>query len=260
MDIQRQADCAPAIQPGARPFDGLRELIGATLGTLWAPAITVITKWRHARMFHPLGYTFAGHAEPVAGPYEELGRELSGRVLARLSAALWRGGWEHFDVLGLALRFRRGDGPDLDERAGPGDQDLLTATIRSPLTMLASPFVTDASDFAGNTYWAVSPFAHHVGRFELRLVPVDPPERQFGTREQRLRNAVSTGRAAWWLQARRTLTLTWHSAALVELDHPLAIDQAALAFDPFRGSLRPVGLVHAIRRAVYTAGQAARPR
>jgi hypothetical protein len=237
-----------------------REQIGAAIGVLWSPAITAITKWRHARMFHPLGYTFAGHAEAVDGEFAALGRELTGRVLARCSAALWRGGWEHLDVLGLALRFRRGTGPDLDERPQPGDQDLLTATIRSPLTMLASPLFTDASDFAGNKYWAVSPFEHEVGRVELRLVPIDPPGMQAGTREQRLRRAVESGRAAWWLQARRTLTLRWHSAARIQLDRPLELDQALLAFDPFRGRLRPVGLVHSIRRAVYAAGQHARPR
>jgi hypothetical protein len=261
MDVQREQHRAQTPSGSdARSFDEVRERIGAALGVLAAPAVTAITKWRHARMFHPLGHTFAGYAEPVAGPFASLGRELTGRVLARCSAALWRSGWEHLDVLGLALRFRSGIGTDLDERPQPGDQDLLTATIRSPLTMLASPLFTDASDFAGNKYWAVSPFQHHVGRIELRLVPIDPPGLQAGTREQRLRRAVSTGRAAWWLQARRTLTLRWHSAARIQLDHALDLDQALLAFDPFRGALRPVGLVHAIRRAVYAAGQHARPR
>src|SRR5688572_3541022 len=42
------------------------------------------------------------------------------------------------------------------DRADPDDTDLLTATIRSPLTMLGSPLFTDATDFVGNRYWAVS--------------------------------------------------------------------------------------------------------
>lgn len=260
MDVERERsrselERVPRYEPA-----GPRERIGATIGELWAPAITAITKLRHARMFHPSGHTFAGIAEAVSGPFHALGRQLEGRVLARLSGALWRGGWEHLDVLGLALRFRRGTGPDLDERELPGDQDLLTATIRSPLTMLAAPFFTDASDFVGNTYWAVSPFAHERGRIELRLVPVDPPGKAPGTRAQRLFDAVDEHRALWWLQARRTLTLHWHTVASIELTHPLPLDQARLAFDPFRGALRPVGLVHAIRRAVYAAGQRARPR
>lgn len=238
----------------------VREDVGAAVGVLWAPAIAAITKARHARMFHPRGITFAGYTEPVSGPFASIGHALEGRVLARCSAALWKSGWEHLDVLGLALRFRRGPGPDLDEDPQPGDQDLLAATIRSPLTMLASPFFTDASDFAGNTYWAVAPFEHDIGRIELRLVPVDPPHHLPGTREQRLRLAVAQGRAAWWLQVRRTLKLRWFNTAYVELDHPVLLDQEQLAFDPFRGALRPVGLVHAIRRAVYAAGQRARSR
>jgi hypothetical protein len=238
---------------------GVREQIGAGLGVLAAPVIAVVTKLRHARMFHPRGHVFVGHSDPITSPFPGLSQALAGRVLARCSAALWRGGWEHLDVLGFALRIRR-DTKEIDARPRDGDQDLLTATIRSPLTMLAAPFFTDASDFVGNTYWAVSPFEYDDVRFELRLVPIDPPAKSSGSREARLRRAVAEHRAAWWLQARKTLTLSWHTVARIELEHAREIDQAALAFDPFRGALKPVGVVHAIRRAVYAAGQAARPR
>ncbi len=91
-------------------------------------------------------------------------------------------------------------------------------------------------------------------------MPVEAPTHEPGTRAHRLRKAVDTGQAAWWLQARRTLTLRWHTVTLIQLYHELDLDQEALAFDPFRGTLRPVGLVHAIRQAVYAAGQTARPR
>lgn len=241
---------------------GLRERLGSVIGEASAPAIAAISRWREARMFHPTGHVFAGYATATEGPFEELGRELTGRVLARCSAALWRGGWEHLDVLGLALRFRPGPGDDLDEHAGPDDQDLLAATIRSPLTMLASPLFTDASDFAGSAYWAVSPFDHAIGRVELKLVPVRPPAdgRGTGTREQRLYAAVESGHAAWWLEARHTLTLRWHHVARIVLHHPVDLDQEALAFDPFRGRLRPVGVVQWIRQAAYRASQRARPR
>lgn len=265
MDLQRPLIRMPGSEDGAttwRPL-GLREQLGAAIGSLWAPAVTTLTKLRHARMFHPVGHMFAGHAVGVAGPFETLGRELTGRVLARMSAALWRSGWEHLDVLGLALRFRRGPGPELDERAAPGDQDLLTATIRSPLTMVASPLFTNTHDFMQNKYWAVSPFEHaKLGRIELRLVPIVTPYRdpRRATRAERLLSAVDAGRAAFWLQARRTLTLRWVTCARVQLERLIVLDQARLAFDPFRGRLRPVGLVHAIRRAVYAAGQQARPR
>ena len=109
-----------------------RERIGSAIGKLWAPAVAAVSRARHARMFHPRGHTFAGMSTAIDGPYEDLGHELDGRVLARCSAALWKGGWEHFDVLGLALRFRCGPGAGLDETPQAGDQDLLTATIRSP--------------------------------------------------------------------------------------------------------------------------------
>jgi len=224
-----------------------------------APAAAALSRWRDARVFHPEGHTFAGYSTVADGPFHELGRDLAGRVLARCSAALWRE-WEHFDVLGMALRFRPGDGEDLDERPQDGDQDLLTATIRSPFTMFGSPFFTDASDFVHNRYWAVSPFDHDVGRIELRLSPVGTALRGPGNRTQRLAHAVRAGHAMWWLEARKTLTLGWHKVLQIHLDHEVDLDQDVLAFDPFRGTLKPVGVVHAIRRAVYDASQHARPR
>jgi hypothetical protein len=239
-------------------LDQPRARAGGALGNALAPAMGAISRWRHARMFHPVGVTYAGYATLVEGPFERLGYEISGRVLARCSAALWRK-WEHLDVLGMALRFRQGPGPDLDEQPRTGDQDLLTATIRSPLTMLASPLFTNVRQPI-QKYWAVSPFQHAIGRVELRLVPVDRPARRAGSRVERLDAAVRGGDAAWWLQARRTLTPRWHRVVRIRLDHRVELDQEALAFDPFRGTLRPVGLVQAIRRAVYAASQRARPR
>ena len=257
-----------------RQISGLRERLGEWLGARWAPLVGALTQLRHARMFHPDGHTFHGVITPacdLADEYGPLAAGLRGRVLARFSGALWRGERERLDVLGLALRIRPGSGelidqparagaqPALDHRAAAGDTDLLTATIRSPLTMLASPLFTNATDFVGNRYWAVSPFAPDgVGhRVELRLVPVDPPDLH-GRRVEKLAAAVQAGGAEWWLEARRTLRLRWRPVCRVTLFAPAAIDQAALRFDPFRGVLNPVGLVHAIRRATYATGQRAR--
>ena len=86
-----------------------------------------------------------------------------------------------------------------------------------------------------------------------------PPTRTRGDRGDRLHDAVRAGHAVWRLEARKTLHLGWHPVARIELTHPLALDQEALAFDPFRGRLRPVGVVQWIRKAVYAAGQRARP-
>jgi hypothetical protein len=239
---------------------GLREWIGDAIGRWASPAIAAISRSRNARMFHPRGYTFAGRLFPVENTeLPALARRFDGHVLARVSAALWKGRPQWPDVLGIALRIRRT--PVRDHRPADDDQDLLFATIRSPLTMVLSPFATDATDFVHATYWAVSPFATPTtGRVQLRLRALEE-KRGPGPRIVRLREAVEVGRARWRLEARRTLTLAWHPLAHLVLERELAIDDAALRFDPFCAGLGivPVGLVHAIRRAVYAASQAARP-
>jgi hypothetical protein len=239
---------------------GWRERLGELVGRLCAPPIYAIARLRDARMFHPEGYTFAGHAVALPGPLGSIGAQLEGRVLARCSPALSRTGREWLDVLGIALRFRRGGGPPLDHCPALGDQDLLFATVPSPLVLLLSPFFTDASDFVGSRYWATAPFTvHEHGRVELRLTPLTRAHLP-GSREQRLREAVAAGCAAWWLEARRTLTPTWYRVAQIELDHSVEVDQRALRFDPFRAGLGlvPMGFVHAIRRGAYSASQRAR--
>jgi len=252
------ADLGRAI---ARTPQGLRERLGDRIGRWCAPPIRAIARLRDARMFHPEGYSFAGRAVAVDGPLGSIGEQLAGRVLARCSPALSRSGREWLDVLGIALRFRPGDGPELDHRAIVGDQDLLFATVWRPLVLLLSPFVTDASDFVGSRYWGASPFAvHDHGRVELRLSPVADPGEIDGSREARLRAAVAAGYAAWWLEARRTRTRRWHRVARVSLERAIEIDDRALRFDPFRAGcgVMPVGFVHALRRGAYDASQRAR--
>ena len=204
-------------------------------------------------MFHPEGLVFGGRCEVLGtGRLGALGERLAGPVLARCSQALWRRETEHLDVLGIALRFH----PGLPEA-----QDLLLATIRSPLTMPLAPLATDTGDFFGNDYFAVSPFdAGPAGRVKLRLRPLHstPPG---GSRRERLLAAVAAGHARWRLDARRTLSLRWRPVARITLDEPVDVDQEALRFDPFRAGagLVPVGFVHAIRRVAYPASQRARP-
>jgi hypothetical protein len=250
----------------ARSTAELREKVGEVIGRSWAPAVATISRVRRARMFHPAGHTFAGRAESTAtGELEELGRNLAGRVLARCSGALWKHPVERFEVLGIALRFRHGD-RELDAAAETGDQDLLLATTISPWLLPLSPLTTNARDFLANTYHGASPFELASGiRVKLRLRPlVAGPREDVGrgvSRDELLRRAVASGRAAFALEARRTLSRTWRPVARIVLERELDIDQDALRFDPFRigAGLAPVGLVHAIRRAVYPASQWGRP-
>ena len=237
-------------------------MLGDAIGRIWAPAISAIAHLRKARMFHPVGHTFSGRIEPIlGGNFDALGARLDGRVLVRVSGALSKREREWFDVLGVGMRIRPGRGPAITDSAEPGDQDLLFATIRSPLTMPVSALTTDASNFL-QSYWAVSPFAAPpVGRVELRLRPIGRAAIG-GSRIARLREAVRRDDAGWWVEARRTLTIDWHPVAVVHLEREVFLDQDALAFDPFRAGadIVPVGLVHAIRRAAYAASREARPR
>lgn len=238
----------------------LREAIGGAIGRWLAPAVSTITRLRESRMFHPVGYTFAGRIEPIiGGHFDLLGPRLDGRVLVRVSAALWKNEREWLDVLGVALRIRPGHGDALTECPADGDQDLLFATIRSPATMLLAPFATDGTTFLQD-YWAVAPFdAPPVGRIELRLTPIGKADIG-GSRIARFREAVKRGNAGWWLEARKTLSLGWHPVAQIWLEQEQPLDQNALEFDPFRtgANLNPAGLVHAIRKAVYAAAQRTR--
>ncbi|MBA3460485.1 MAG: hypothetical protein H0T46_11020 [Deltaproteobacteria bacterium] len=207
-----------------------------------------------------MGYTFAGRIEPIiGGSFDLLGPRLDGQVLVRVSGALSKTEREFLEVLGVGMRIRSGRGEALTEQPEPGDQDLLFATVRSPLTLPIAPLVTNASTFL-TSYWSVAPFdAPPVGRIQLRLTPIGSAEIG-GTRINRLREAVRREQAGWWLEAKQTMTMKWHPVAQVYLEREVALDQNALAFDPFRtgANFTPTGLVHAMRKAVYAAGQQAR--
>jgi hypothetical protein len=238
-------------------------------------------------MFHPDGSTFVARVEPLAmeSSLAGIGRLLAGPALARFSGALWRRGFEHLDVLGVALRFRGAlplEHPGIQPRAfhfvesslrfqreassSPvalaSDQDLLFATIRSPFTMPFAPFTTNPHDFTANRYWAVSPFdAPGVGRVKFRLSPRSRRRSATLPREERLESIVALDVSSWNLEVRRTFTLSWTPVARLFLERVASIDQATLRFSPFNSGrgIVPRGLVHAMRRATYAASQAARP-
>jgi hypothetical protein len=234
----------------------LRERLGETVGWLLAPLARAVSRLRRARTFHPDGLVFEAEVEAAASSV--LGQRLQGPALVRCSGALWRAGRQWPDALGVAVRFRRSRVPSA--RAEPGDQDLLFATILSPLVLPIAPFTTTVSDFFRNRYWAVAPFdAPGLGRVKFRLVPLGHGE-AVGTREAVLRDLVRRGQAGFHLEVRGTLSFGWRRVASLRLMREVSVDQAALRFSPFRAGLGlvPRGFVHALRVAVYPASQEGR--
>ena len=234
-------------------------LVGAALGWAVAPLFALTSALRHARTFHPSGTVFLAEVTPLG---HALGERLRGPALVRFSGALWKGDRERFDVLGCAIRFRHTEAPS--PVADAGDQDLLFATIRRPWTMPFAPFMTNAHDYLANDYFAVSPFSvPGFGRAYLRLRPDDDGGRgAYGeSRVERLLRAVSRGDAKMRFEVRRSWRHEWATVALVTLRRPVEIDQERLRFWPFRNGrgITPRGLVHGLRRGVYSMSQRARP-
>ena len=179
-------------------------------------------------------------------------------MLVRIAGRLWQREHQWFEILGVGLRIRTGDGEAL-ERARATDQDLEFSTVRSPLSALLAPLLTDASNLL-NTYWALSPFATPpLGRVELRLRPIARADIG-GSPIARVREAVRRGHAGWDLEARRVLSARWSPVARIALEREVVLDQRALSFEPVRDGARlsPVGAVHAIRRAASAVRQRAR--
>ena len=223
---------------------------------LLAPLTGTLSLLRRARMFHPEGAVYRAEIAVLAGPFPGLGRRLEGQALARFSTALWRGGSEWMDALGVALRL----GADPSATPRPGDQDLLFATIQHPWTMPFAPLTTEQHDFLANDYFAVSPFdVAGVGRGKLRLVASRPRRLLSRGRGERLDEAVARGEAALRLEVRTAKR--WEPVALLRILKRADIDQEALRFSPFRDGkgLTPRGFVHGLRRATYRISQWARP-
>jgi hypothetical protein len=243
-------------------MSGPREWAGRLVGVSWALPVALISHARRARMFHPRGSLFHARVRPDPDtPWVGAARRLSGDALLRLSGALFKPEVRRFEVLGAALRISSAPIGDAEPRAG--DQDLLFATIRSPLTMPFSPLSTRSDDYLANHYYGVAPFfVAGVGRLKLRLRPLHVRRERRAGRAEAIAEDVRTGEATFALEGRPTLRRGWEPLACIDVDAPAAIDQEALRFDPFRDGrgVTPVGFVHAIRKAVYAASQAARPR
>lgn len=236
------------------------EALGTGLGQVAAPVFALVSRARRARTFHPRGDAFLAEVTALPGG-GRLGEALAGPALVRFSGALWKSRWEHLDVLGCALRLRRHDDASAEPEAD--DQDLLFATILRPWTMGLAPFTTDASDYLGNLYYAVSPFdVPGFGRAFLRLRPEAHRSDEGRDRAGRLDATVARDGVVLTLEVRQRWRWGWVPVARVTLRERSEVNQEALAFSPFRDGrgLVPRGLVHALRRAVYPASQGARPR
>jgi hypothetical protein len=239
------------------------ELLGRAVGVLLAPLTGAVSAVRRARMFHPEGTTYRAQVEPLATepPLSEVAIRLSGPALVRMSTALWRGGREWIDALGLAVRFRSSE--EISPAPDEGDQDLLFATIRSPWTTPVAPLRTYPHDYLANDYYAVSPFyVPALGRkVKWRLVS---PNMLFSgaNRQDKLDHAMDKGLAVLRLEARRLgWRRPWTPVAELRLLERVEMDQAALRFSPFRTGrgIQPRGFVHALRHATYATSQRARP-
>lgn len=239
---------------------GPREILGLAVGALTAAPVALVSALRHARTFHPRGVLYTGRIEPLPETPASLTGVIEGHVLARFSGALSKADHERGEVLGLALRISSQPIEDVAPREG--DQDLLFATIVSPLTMPFAPISTRGDDFLGGSYWGVAPFTlGDLGRVKLRVFPSVQTSSRAPGRARKLDRAVSEGRAELMLAVRPTFTLAWRPIARIVLEAPSDLDQEALRFDPFRAGrgIEPVGFVQWIRKLVYPASQRARP-
>ena len=246
---------------------GVQEQLGKWVGATWVPAARVGSRLRHARVLHPEGLMLEARVEPlpIRPVFAPLAQRLTGAALVRLSTALWRGGREWPDILGLAVRLRQ-EGP-LTEEAQEGDQDLLCATLRSPWTLGLAPLSTHVHDWLANDYYGVSPFeVEGLGRAKLRLTAQGPgPRGAGGTRVQRLLAAAEAGHARFALEVQPLEGMgrgVWSPVVQLVLGRPVRLDPARLRFSPFRSGrgLRPVGFVHSLRLLPYRHSQAARTR
>lgn len=239
----------------------LRERLGVAAGWLAAPVFGAVALARHARVFHPEGVVLAGHVEPIVheGWLGDLASRLAGPALVRFSTALWRRGREWPDALGCAIRFRRREEPSSEP--DDGDQDLLLATIRSPVTTPLGPVGTHVHDFLANRYFATAPFdVPEMGRVKWRVVPeraLEPAPKDSRDRGRKLVGDVARGDAALRLEVRPTWTPRYRPVARVRLVAVADVDQDRLRFSPFRAGrgIVPRGFVHALRSGAYAASR-----
>ena len=208
---------------------------------------------RGKRIFHPVGVGYRGSLElRSADEAEMLGlRNRRHRTLVRFSRGI--GLPEPLpDVLGLALRISAAHGP-----RRPQDFLLVTSVAGPGLQHLIAPA---PRGFLGHSYSSVLPYRID-GR--VRLVAARPQPLSAGVLTlAQLRARVERGQVAFVLGL-TTLGGGWEEIGSLTLGSRLAPAEAErLRFNPSNagGSVRPVGLVNALRPAAYSGSQRGRPR
>ncbi|MBZ5714879.1 hypothetical protein [Nannocystis pusilla] len=240
----------------------IQEYIGRALGLSLAPIAFLASAIRRDPIFHPDGVIYRADVRATAKDtlLKPLAQRLAGTALVRLSGAVWSwpAGRRRPDILGIALRVR--GNKEVTPRLLPGDQDLLFVTAGSLLGVAVAALATDTGDFLDNRYHTLVPYRlAGVGRVYLRIVTPKPapagPDRR-----QRLALAVAQGKAELELelQAPDLGDDSWRPLATVELREQLEIEDDAIEFNPGTSAmgLVPVGVLQAMRPAIYAASQA----
>lgn len=240
-------------------FVRLRESLGFLSGLGLGVLTGAGSLLRHSRVLHPRGITAIGK---ITSPNRKLA--IPRFVLLRFSSAIWKNhDWP--DVLGIALRFSNSE--NFTEVSKKGDQDLLFATIRHPITMPFAPFATNVKDYLSNIYYAVSPFTAKIRgqkmNVKFRLVPIkESPTKQ--SRNKRLQKALIEQKVEMELQYINLdqKNSDWTEAARIQVKGLKRLDQEKLKFNPFLtgAGIHPRGFVNFLRKGAYRASQKMRPR
>lgn len=218
-----------------------------------ASAFAALTHLRGPRVFHPHGHAFTATltlngANVVRGAGLRAGLQFS--AVARLSrSAGLPPPWP--DARGIGLRL-------FDFPAAGDVQDLLFVTSASPKVLRRTIVVSGG--FLRRMYSTLLSYDFGSHRVVLALRPQAAVNRPADVTLEDLAAAVRAGAAVFTLQAAAPWG-SWEDVGVLRLVAPLepGADEE-LAFNPWHSSstLRPVGLLNALRNAAYRGSQSAR--
>ncbi|HVM10603.1 MAG TPA: hypothetical protein VM345_19240 [Acidimicrobiales bacterium] len=214
---------------------------------------------RRARVFHPDGAAFQATIELDGGRPAVGACALTGpgrhRAVIRLSKGIGLPGATP-DILGFALRI-------LDAHGSGSHQDLLLVTSAAPA--VGRHLILPARDFGGGFYSSILPYrdGDDLLLFAIRPLWADGVDldEMSSARFADVEEHLTAGRLRFELLA-ADLTGPWQPVGTIDVGRRLSeAEQEALRFNVFNTgeSLRPAGVINAMRRSVYRASQTARP-